>query len=403
MANTKIIPRNANSGSNDVLPNFALCFYSLLPTSRFIVCIPKKTITNVLHNSKRKDSPRPIADFKDESIADEDNAAKFLADAQSHILAIDIAMSDLAVPSWGESPNPDFIETFKQIFQKHIHAYIAIEEASLAPDFDLPGDFEISSEALTQRVTRGPVQLRSIARIAMYRSRVQIHERELDAAASTLLQALRVIDRSKLPTLLASTSACAAEGIVLYELNLVLQSGELATETRDKIATQLQQLDDMDSFKHALITERAFGISAAKEGRAGFGNFGGTFLDTFEYYLDRFDQLPHEWEEPKSAAIQSSSIAPAILTVQQSKFRNISLVRALKIVNFAKRPNQSPQQIQSFSAGVIDPYSGEPMRVRRAGGDWIAYSVGRNRKDDGGEIDLHKQLDFGFGPIDGFN
>ena len=50
---------------------------------------------------------------------------------------------------------------------------------------------------------------------------------------------------------------------------------------------------------------------------------------------------------------------------------------------------------------TIDPYSGEPLRMRRLPEGWLVYSVGENLTDNGGDVTAAPgklALDVGFGP-----
>ena len=82
----------------------------------------------------------------------------------------------------------------------------------------------------------------------------------------------------------------------------------------------------------------------------------------------------------------------AASTVRQEA-RNTALLRAVRIaiaIERARESNTTPEIPK-----LIDPYSGEPLRVKRDDGSYAVYSVGPNRRDDGG----HSTLDVTFRPV----
>ena len=72
---------------------------------------------------------------------------------------------------------------------------------------------------------------------------------------------------------------------------------------------------------------------------------------------------------------------------------NAALLRTARIaiaIERAKVSNASPEIPK-----LIDPYSGERIRVKRDDQSYAVYSVGQNRRDDGG----HPTLDVTFRPV----
>ncbi len=47
---------------------------------------------------------------------------------------------------------------------------------------------------------------------------------------------------------------------------------------------------------------------------------------------------------------------------------------------------------------IADPFTGEPLHVKKTPRGWIVYSVGPNFQDDGGKIDNPVTGDIGVGP-----
>lgn len=77
--------------------------------------------------------------------------------------------------------------------------------------------------------------------------------------------------------------------------------------------------------------------------------------------------------------------------------RNAALLRTARIaiaIERAKVSNAAPEIPK-----LIDPYSGEPLRVKRDDQSYAVYSVGSNGRDDGG----HARLDVTFRPVPSTN
>ncbi len=47
---------------------------------------------------------------------------------------------------------------------------------------------------------------------------------------------------------------------------------------------------------------------------------------------------------------------------------------------------------------TVDPFNGQPLRVKRDPRGWVVYSVGPNGKDDGGRFE--NAADIGVGPVE---
>lgn len=82
----------------------------------------------------------------------------------------------------------------------------------------------------------------------------------------------------------------------------------------------------------------------------------------------------------------------AAMSVRQEA-RNAALVRSARIAIAIERARASNATAEIPK--LMDPYSGEPMRVKRDDLSYVVYSVGQNRRDDGG----HATLDVTFRPV----
>ena len=94
-------------------------------------------------------------------------------------------------------------------------------------------------------------------------------------------------------------------------------------------------------------------------------------------------------EHKDMLAMQRSASAESV----RQEARNTALLRNARIaiaIERARASNTTPEIPK-----LIDPYSGEPLLVKRDAVSYVVYSVGQNRRDDGG----HTTLDITFRPV----
>src|SRR5690606_34518448 len=99
----------------------------------------------------------------------------------------------------------------------------------------------------------------------------------------------------------------------------------------------------------------------------------------------------------------------AVSVVEQARmvmYRQIAQTRSLRVLNAIQRSGvDDVESLDLAELGLpaevtIDPYTGEPLKVKRSDEGWTVYAVGLDLKDDGGEIHGgdRQPLDFGVGP-----
>ena len=90
--------------------------------------------------------------------------------------------------------------------------------------------------------------------------------------------------------------------------------------------------------------------------------------------------------------VRARQLYASAMAVRQEA-RNAALLRTARIaiaIERAKVSNAAPEIPK-----LIDPYSGEPIRVKRDDQSYAVYSIGANGRDDGG----HARLDVTFRPV----
>ena len=77
------------------------------------------------------------------------------------------------------------------------------------------------------------------------------------------------------------------------------------------------------------------------------------------------------------------------------------MMRCLRVLNQLRARQVATRDVAIDSLGLpqdvtVDPYNGKPLTVRNTDKGWLVYSIGKDRKDDGGKLD--DLSDIGVGP-----
>jgi hypothetical protein len=97
------------------------------------------------------------------------------------------------------------------------------------------------------------------------------------------------------------------------------------------------------------------------------------------------------WSPLTQHLLLGPRVLPAVEKRYQSKLRLFALAAALQrqVVNAKTAPAQLPALDPEL---LTDPYSGRPFIYRAVGREYQVYSVGANKKDDGGETDRNGEV-----------
>ena len=84
---------------------------------------------------------------------------------------------------------------------------------------------------------------------------------------------------------------------------------------------------------------------------------------------------------------------PAVESAFEANARCLAQLRALRIDNalceFAEKNGHDASGLADLKlsqAATLDPYSGQPLKLKRTPAGWIVYSVMQNGIDDGGDF-----------------
>jgi hypothetical protein len=201
----------------------------------------------------------------------------------------------------------------------------------------------------------------------------------------------------------------------------VLRSGPLASKSYEALDAELARQNLGRAAQAALRGERAFGLQRFREmsddWRVGYMKMPSGKNDECAY-LELMDELIREAPLPYSKRLGHNSDANALanragpltqLIIPATRAMSVASARAeatnhcLRILcALARREaagNSGEPKLADLGLppeATIDPFNGEPLRIKQLPDGWLVYSVGHDMKDDGGSLaDLD---DTGLGP-----
>jgi hypothetical protein len=398
----------------------------LLVLNVFFVRSTGNRLEDRLDALRRAGEPVRIADLAHPPIPDEKNADAFLRRAAGDLDAI---RKDLETwyPNSGFPTGPlapDEQEKLEKLFAAHPQFLPLLEQAADCPDSDPQLDTTLPRTQFLSACLDLAGRHRVLYRALQARSALLLAKGRPDDAAAVQLLLLRLARHwRREPMLMGLLVTAVVEYQAIEQLNRILQAGPVSPATRRAIEAELALHDTMDGYTWALRSERAFSLETLR-GQLGPGNWLTRgfidralvgLLDVYERHL-RYAAEPYAraTAQRKSAPRLSgwlnpygrlaTLLEPGMAAAREPAERIRAMSRALRVLNAlqAHVPPGSDQVPPLDSLGLpaeatIDPFNGEPLRVRKTPGGWTVYSVGSNGADDGGTFD--KAADIGVGPV----
>lgn len=294
----------------------------------------------------------------------------------------------------------------------------AIECKTYAPHLDYSLEFQPFLESMLDKNQT----LRTCTRMLRLKLDVLLAEGNVAEAVKTGLLVMRLSRlQEQEPALVNGLKAMALRGIGIDMINRALRTGPIEADLRRSLDQELASYDELDWFVRTMKSERALNLSGADDLFPHFPiTWQGTLFkaDTIDFYeksLPLLGKPAYQSSEQLSALQQVSYSTPMSISLIGLLFpgldaahiaanRNLVDVRCLRVFNALQSYKQeqgeeatSLRDIDLPQPATIDPFSGEPLKMKSTDNGWGVYSVMRNGVDDGG--DFHKQLDWGVAPI----
>lgn len=385
--------------------------------------------------------PASIADLKPAPIPASQNAAAHIAKI---IPRLDVFSSEygrfLDSPPGkafetacdrGEPPPQEQLATIRAIIARYPDVTNALAAAAACDQYASLTDFSISPETFIERQIDAPIgSARSAARFNNWRMLLLVAEGKPNEAVEIGRESLKLARlHDAEPLLVNQLVGVALRTIAAQGLCDALAAGAVSPQLHDAIDQELARQEDSQRLANSLKSERAYSValtsSLAERPLCRDCNpwlvkaFGWPtkrfYLNTLDYYDAEFSSVAKPWYEthksvgrggpkaPTGYGVMADLMLPALQASYDAEARCVATLRALRVFNSLMRYRDEHGQEASNLADLglaqeatIDPFSGEPLKLKHTDDGWIIYSVMKNGVDDGG--DFKDQKDFGLAP-----
>jgi hypothetical protein len=373
---------------------------------------------------REKGEPLTLADLAREPIPPEKNAATYLRRAEADAVALDKEFSNLRDIS--ESPgflmSPEDQKTVKEGLAAYPKVIPLLEQAAACSDYDAQLDCTLPPQEFIKQSVELMSKYRDITRILDARVALLTAEGKYDEALHTALLILRLARHFDHNPMIADFLVTTAiRNIGVETANAVLQTGLVSKEVRDALDAELALQEPLHGYSRAIKGDRAFfldSFSSTVPNRNFWLFFRGywnlqesNLLDVFQDYLAlSVDLRPYRQVESSINGISgktwglSRTLFPAINAIQGAVVGSRAMIRSLRVLNALQvHATAGSKEIPKLSdlglpaETTTDPFTGEPLHVKRLPKGWLVYSVGWNYQDDGGDLSSPFK-DVGVGP-----
>ena len=366
-------------------------------------------IQNEIAELKAAGFPTSIAELRTGSIPPKQNASTYLHKRGATIIGFDDELRGL-FEDVNQPLTEKKLEEYDRIVASYGGVHRLIRQAAACKEYEPVFEFDASNFETANTDTSS--RFRMAARILLHQSRVELHRKNFEKSLEAALECLKLARLSeKQPTMMGYMSSMAIRGLGFNSVNRVLQSNaKLTSEQHEQIENALKEFESRDGFVWALVSERAVTLDRIKNGGGIPFSSGRSYLQAIQSEIDfvdqDFDKLA-SLREPvltKANLVVREQVAPVLFKFRETEENGVARLNALRILNAIKSKNlQAPVEFSELELNektMTDPFTGEPMIVKQTDSGWTVYSVGANRVDDGGDVNLN---DSGYGPNSLFN
>ncbi len=371
-------------------------------------------VEDALEPIRERGEPVSIADLEPAPVADDENAATYLLPINQEIEQFVNEAYPIAYAedfSWHTGLTDEQTARMQALLDAHPDLANQLTQASTCLRLAWPLDFDLTPTELMEQILHQ--EMRSIARLQVCRARYLAAIGKPDDAVAVCLQGLRLTRlQADMPCLVSWMMNIACRRELISQLNGILQTESIEPPTHEAIEQELAKQPFESHFKHALITERAFGIESFR----GFPRLAATMTMSWENYIEYMNEqidmgapMPYQPASPPTVTPEglTALLAPSITSARELLNRETASERCLRVLNaIESRPDPAAAVVLSDlklpNETIIDPYSGGPLLTKATDDGWIVYSVGENGSDDGGRFKENDEtadpLDIGIGP-----
>lgn len=376
-------------------------------------------------------APEPIPPEQDAAVQLQRLAPELKAFAKEHVDFLDRSPLGKSFGEDGKPPTPEQIDAIREILSHYPDLPQAIDEASRCEGYasqidysvdEISGSASVPSPAL-EEVISTTRDHRTSTRFLRWKILVLLAEEKQDEALETGLVILRLARHyDNEPALVNSLVALAIRYNAVDSLNLVLRAGPLTDDVRQLLDQELALHEDPNWFEHVMKTERVISLSAS---RSMFAEAWwlpwmarGLEVDILDAYQRLIPAIAQPWYKSRgefrnlnTGVSYSTPVSGVLITLLEPSLKSACLtfnrstaeLRCLRILNKLTDYSQANgheaaglNDLDLPDVAKLDPFSGEPLRLKWTDEGWVVYTVFENGTDDDG--DFKEQADWGLGP-----
>jgi hypothetical protein len=379
--------------------------------------------------------PLTLADLARPPIPPEKNAATYLRQAEAEVTAIEHEIwqwieaekqMELSQYLSEKHPMPEKMrKAMNAIYAKHPRAIELLQQAADCPDYDVQLCLLSPEQHLTQLILIGQ-QLRRSMRVLQYRSLQLASDGNSNEAARLALAILRIARHLKRnPTVVYYFSSACLQGTAIEAANYALQLGPVSKDIRQALDAELAIQERTDGFAWAFKSDRAFTLDVNRcdpqrnfwlYSRGRWNQHESEYLDEIQVFLDAAHDPRSFRETTQTIEKFNANVSFITGTYAQELFLSLqgiycyvtqirAKIRCLRVLivlqNYATTENEQIPKLSELGLPIettTDPFTGDPLHIKKLPQGWLVYSVGSNCQDDGGKLDNPNTGDVGIGP-----
>jgi hypothetical protein len=357
-----------------------------------------------------------LDELQSPALSEEDNAQTWIRRAKPHTDELSQLLNDYQSSEEFESlrPNPEQVDVLKKAFEAHAEVWEFYARAAECSGLQSDWRFGAQPSESLELQLDSTSETRAIIRHCSSRVGLLIAEDNFDEALDLSLRMLtltRSLDHQ--PNLVGYLVGLACRSLSLSVMGAVLERSPLTDEQRQQIDSALAECESPDAFRHALASERIFGLATFRSDIFG-GPMQSMVMWKFKFdacdYLDLFGEMDGWASKPRyeisaelngitsrENGVLTTLVTPALLQVRNAHDRILSRVRCVRVLNALQR--ESPESISDATVlsefpGMEefrrDPFTGNDLLLRVSDDSVVVYSVGTDLTDDGGSLDDQK-------------
>lgn len=402
---------------------FALLLVAFFSWSAWYTSVTGRRLEARLDAIRKAGDPVSLSDLVTKPIPPETNADVILEDLAAEVEAVQKGLM-VIFPGTGRPdgpPDADAQARVEALFRDHPGVIPRLMEAADRPDYEHAYDVSLSTTEFLSKGLDGVQKHRTIGRVIAAWSTLQAARGNRDEAIAASIAALKLSAFwGRDPFLISYLVSVATTRQAMIEAERALQSGPFSEASRNRLDAELARLDNLEGFRRALRTERAFSLTTCREMSRQIGWLRGwlqnnmmlMFIDFYDEQMQR-SEVPFAKLDalgpPTSARAywhpmrpMADLLEPAMRPARQAAETQRAAVRVLRILNAIRAlpaDAQAPDDLTKLglpAEATIDPFTDRPLIVKKRPDGWLVYSVGPDLVDDGGTFE--KAQDIGFEP-----